>query len=396
MNPRLTSRVLMRLLVISMVLLAPSSLTDGCCMAPLDWKGRLGQNAQRGLVLHRDGVQDLLLQIKPYFKGEEGAPPYMAWVITVPSRPIAYAAKEVEPIEHASGVAKRVQRLAEWQWARRSRFDLAFIKKLFPSDSYGTAVDANALAAGSAHGLDVGPTRQVGPYTITPVHADAAHGVDALQDYLKDNEFPAEDPEELRWFATRNFTFLCIRVQPTAKESALASEPDLPPLAIRFETDTPYYPAKYSARQGDFRLELILCTDKPIETTTLRSKRNLLSAWRANFLNPWITAKGMTEVKTGLDTIDEPERWYVNRIQSSGFNRQNKDGSFSIHHWDNDLFFTLGDNDDAIGAWYYGDSKISRINRIWREHRYGIAVAALLLFLLARFVRRRLLRARTA
>ena len=388
MNPRLTPRWLIVLLVTSMVVIAPTSLSDGCCMAPESWQGQLGQKAQRGLILHRDGIQDLLLKIKPFFNGEEGAPPYMAWVITVPSRPLNYAAKEVGPIEEASAVSDRVQRLAEWQWARRSRFDLTFLEKMFRGARDETASGV-ALHTSNAHGLEIGTTRTVGPYTITPVHANNAHGVDALQNYLKENEFPAEDPEELRWFAARDFTFLCVRVQPPPNVTALAAEPELPPLAIRFQSDAPYYPAKYSARQGDFRLELILCTDRPLHRSALESNHTKLRARRSEFRNPWISAAGMKDVKTGLDALDEPGRWYVNRINSSGFNRQREDGSFPIHDWKDDVFFSLGTDDDAIGSWYYGDTKISRVNLLWREDRYAIAVWALLAFVLVRFVRRR-------
>jgi len=55
------------------------------------------------------------------------------------------------------------------------------------------------------------------------------------------------------------------RGHPEEGQTTLPVGKELPPLRVRFETDRPYYPLRYSSQQGDFTLRLYTLTDRAID-----------------------------------------------------------------------------------------------------------------------------------
>ena len=61
-----------------------------CCMVPVSYKGRIGQDAQEAVLIHDGDREELVLRINYRITG--GAmPDTFAWVITTPQEPDAYA-----------------------------------------------------------------------------------------------------------------------------------------------------------------------------------------------------------------------------------------------------------------------------------------------------------------
>ena len=61
----------------------------------------------------------------------------------------------------------------------------------------------------------------------------------------------------------KNFTFLCVKVSAAEGLDAVSSGGMLPPMHLSFESTQPYYPLKFSSRQGVFDVNLhVLTRDK--------------------------------------------------------------------------------------------------------------------------------------
>ena len=93
-------------------------------------------------------------------------------------------------------------------------------------------------------------------------------------------------------------------------------------------------------------------------------------------------------------TTREKQRWYVNRIESEGFNDASEGG---IAAWETDVFFKVGTIHDEIpGFWYYGDQEISWYERLVREHAMAFFVTMGMLFFLSLYIKVRINRKRAA
>ena len=225
---------------------------------------------------------------------------------------------------------------------------------------------------------EVIPVGKAGPFEFTAIESVGQDAVIELNTYLQSHGFPAQDATALTYFAENDFSFLCVRVAPPKGQPAFKQSLDLPPIVVGFETDEPFYPALFSASQGNFRLDLTLITDTPLKNIPLEYSRVRLGAERRSYvhlLNLW-------SVQTLPDVLQEPlserasvqpELWYVNRIESFGFN----EGDAAISSWDDDVFFKLGDYGDSVaGFWYYGDDDINPAEKFFREHALAIMVIA--------------------
>ena len=358
--------------VVLVGLCAVGPSADACCMVPLDYGGDVDQSAQQVALWHHEGHQELVVRVSPFFQGVEELPGYLAWVLTVPSKPMAYAVASRGIFDEARDLHRRLQDMAASQEARRSKFS-----NPFP----GATVDGAALLAPTgARGLDVSAPIRVGPYEITEVKARGAEALDALNDYLKERAFPQEDPAHMRWFVENDFTFLCIYILPPEGQSSLGKTLDLEPLQIGFKTPEPYYPGMFSSQQGNFGLKLTAFTSKPVARASLRSIRKKLHARTGTYDNLWTEqplADELSAVTDKASALASVPRWHVNRLSSRGFNAP--DRSPRISEWDGDVYFALGGAADQPPSWYYGDRAIGWPERFWREHRYAALVWLLLI-----------------
>ena len=323
---------------------------DGCCMVPRDYPGDVDQSSQQVVVLHHAGHQELVVRVRPFFREAEETPASLAWLVTTPSKPTAYDTADPAVFDEARALHKRLE----------AYYDAQEPKPLFPSCSLGAmapGADAEGKLA-TTWGVEVDPTVKVGPYTITPVRALGPDAVAGLNRYLEEHGFGTEDPEHLAWFAKHDYTFLCIRITPPEGAVSLGKHLDLVPLRVGFATERPYYPGMYSANQGNFGLELTTITSKPLSRGSLRfMRRKLHAGHKAENLFTDATLTGAFEpvAEAALGTKPAPERWYVNRYDSYGFNEKDAEGVPAILRWKEDVLWALGGEPDLPPSWYYGD-----------------------------------------
>lgn len=374
-----------------LVVLLFSARVSACCMVPLNFPGDVDQAQQQVLVMHRDGHQEMVIRVAPVFKGGGDGPLYMTWVLTVPSMPTGYREATQETLRAGADFHEQMFTLARRQWQARTRF---LFSELMPTLS--SAGGAPKLAE-----LNVGPTVRVGSYTITPVQAVGSGALEALNTWLRQNGFPTEDPGHMKYFVDNNFTFLCIYVTPPSGKT-LGSSAELPPLQVGFDCPEPYYPGKFSSRQGDFSLDLTVVTDKPLEMDALRARIAQLNAYsggRVELCNLWSVQPLPEQILAAMDGRINANagRWYVNRLVSRGFNPLGKDGQPAIASWNEDIFFPLGNHTDELpGFWYYGDEDIWFGERFFREHALAFMVLSGITLFSVLFWRSRRNRARNA
>lgn len=362
-----------------------------CCMVPFGYPGDVDQKSQQVLIVHRDGHQEMVIKISPFFKDTAQNPESLTWILTVPSTPTGYRVADAEVLKQGQDLHARLFALATEQWKSRTDF---FIPDFIPR------LSRSGFA--SARQLEVGEAVEVGPYTITPVRALGMPAFDALNVWLAENGFPREEPDHLRWFIDNNFTFLCIHIRPPQGKAATL---DLPPLQVGFASERAYYPAKFSSRQGDFGLELTIISDKPLEYEQLTAMRLRLDAFSRSSVqlhNLWSVQPLPEKVAplAGANAGSVP-RWFVNHLASHGFNGD-ENGRPAIKSWTEDVFFAFGGvRDELPGFWYYGDQQISWAERMFREHALaGIVTFSgtllLVLVLKGRQNRRRMLKEKQA
>ncbi|MBZ0138058.1 MAG: hypothetical protein K8I27_17005 [Planctomycetes bacterium] len=369
---------------------------NACCMAPRDYAGDVDQAKQKVVVVHRapsdggPGYQEMLIQVQPYFKDADTNPDYLAWVITVPNTPARYDLAEETALKVGPELHERLYQLARQQWADRTQFEWP---DWLPSN-------LEDRVAGKAGGVEEMPAVHVGPYTITPVRATGAEAVTSLNEYLDQRGLPQEDPAHLQYFIDNDFTFLCVHVTPPTGQATLGRSLHLPPLVLGFETAKPYYPGKFSSRQGNFALDLTIISDSTLQGPSYSAASRRLQAVEPGYVRlvNLYTLKGIPgDLAAALgDRVLEgaPSKWYVNRIQSPGFNAT-EDGKPAISIWEDDVFFTLGTVEDEIpGFWYYADDDIPFYEKWMREHAMAFMVIAGILLFSTLFIKTRINRRR--
>lgn len=224
--------------------LSAASRSDACCMPPKDYAGRIGQNGQKALLIHHDGREELILgidyHITPEITADTGKPgplpPNFAWIITVPNEPDAYAVADIKLFDDLS------------------KFTESLLPKPRDKDNWS---DGRITAPA---GVELGKRVQVGPYDIQPVRGVGPGAFDGLNTWLAANGFPTEDRDHMAWFIERNFTFLCVKVKPEEGKKEVGSGGPIPPLHLSFKSEKPYYPLKFSSRQGIFDVNIWLLT----------------------------------------------------------------------------------------------------------------------------------------
>jgi hypothetical protein len=301
--------------VAGVLLLAWSGPLFPCCMVPATYEGTIGQSAQEAVLFHANGREELILKINYRISGKT-LPDHFAWVITVPNQPDKYQVADPD-------IFKKV-----FEWAE------PLVRK--PSRSKGKS-DQDA---GDEGGLEIGKPVKVGPYTITPVKALGKKALGKLNDWLDTNGFPKEDPKHMAYFVKKKFTFLAVKFDPRKGQKTVDRAGGVPPLHLSFKSKSPYYPLRFSSRQGVFDVNLYVFTQKSFDY-----KGSGDSLRRINFpKNPRIK----TNVKVDPKTFPEPLKaayekskfkdfakpWYLNVIRVEEVNRGN-----AIAKWTKDIFF---------------------------------------------------------
>jgi hypothetical protein len=305
------------LALIGVLLLAAAGPLFPCCMVPATYKGTIKQSAQEAVLFHADGREELVLKINYKIIGKT-LPDRFAWVITVPNKPDKYQVADKD-------LFKKV-----FAWAEP--------RVRVPSRSKGGAGDDSDSDDGG--GLKIGKPVKVGPYTITPVQALGMKALGKLNDWLAKNRFPKEDPRHMAYFVKNKFTFLAVKFNPRKGHKTVERAGGVPPLHLSFKSKTPYYPLRFSSRQGVFDVNLYVLTKKPFDykgsSDSLR-RINWTQARRTR-QNVKVRADNFPKV---LKAVYQKSRfkkydgyWYLNVIRVERVNQNN-----AIAKWTKDIFF---------------------------------------------------------
>lgn len=311
-------------IILGLTLLASATPALACFHKAKSEHAKVGANSYKGLIFHADGHEELILGADLKVEGESLS--HLGWVLAVPKVPENYST-DVSP----------------------EVFNEAL--KLFPKKKPGRGT----LSFGGPEKSKSKPLKvtviKVGPYVIHQIETVGDQAVAALNGWFKKNGYDTKDEKSMRFFVERQYTYLCIRVNPSDPK-AFKKSSKLPPLRISFESQRPFFPLKFTSHQGVFDLDLIMFTKHPIDW--LRSDsvlKQLNTSVRASFG----TFKENRNVKTVLfkgslkklwQQIHKEKRlakvleWNLNYLQAYRVNRKDN----PISNWSEDIFFSLDRN----------------------------------------------------
>jgi hypothetical protein len=299
--------------LLGLLALACAAPVESCCMVPRDYKGTISQSSQEAVLFHHDGREELILKINYQIKGDT-LPDRFAWVITVPAEPDHYEVAD-------GGLFKEV-----FDWCE------TLTRGRGPNKGEG------GLSLG-AHGLVIGKPVRVGPYEIQPVKALGREALGALNAWLQSHGFPQEDPRHMVYFVDNQFTFLCVKFDPPRGQKTVAAEGGAVPLHLSFKSQRPYYPLRFSSRQGVFDVNLYVLTKKPFDF-----KQSGDSLRRINWVKgsapeniavaPRTFPKLLQDVYGKTRFKEDTGRWYLNILRTREVNKGN-----AIARWEDDIFF---------------------------------------------------------
>jgi hypothetical protein len=201
-----------------------------------EYEGSLEQTSQEGIIVYREGVEDLILKVT-----YRGKPQDFAWLIPFPSVP---------------GIFRESKELfAEL---------FAYVEHAIAEESRGGTFGCGKMKESEEAGVEVIARKTVGTYDTTTVR-ERARG--ALNKWLSENGYAElKDAEkELEHYRRRGWVFAAIKVREAV---AGQEEVDLHPLRFKFRTrkeDEMVYPLKLSVFQkAPLDVNLYIFTDSMI------------------------------------------------------------------------------------------------------------------------------------
>lgn len=208
------------LAIVLLMIAATPVLADGCFLAS-DPTEDIYEPAQKAVILHEDGREDLILQVK-----YEGDVDEFAWVVPVPAYPDVDVAQP----------------------------------EMFEELAYFTAVEAWETDGGffaclpASGGLDVSEVDvweedSVGIYEYAIL---SAADPQALVDWLNANgyPFPEEGAETIDHYVDKGWYFVALRINAAEAAEGLA-EGTVQPLRLSFDSDDIVYPLKITSLSSD-------------------------------------------------------------------------------------------------------------------------------------------------
>ncbi len=186
--------------------------------------------------------------------GEEPppVPSQLAWVLAVPSAPLAYHVVDNDAFDRTT------------YWARG-------LAATPPMGRTGGGGGSDGIG-----GLEVGETVHVGEYDVTPIQADAEQAATALNTWLRRNHFPQADETAVSAYAGEGATFLAVKARVPRGTSTM----ELRPVGIAFRTDEIVLPIRLSATDDPFGLSAVVVTTRVPELSGQLSSGLVASALR--------------------------------------------------------------------------------------------------------------------
>ena len=351
-------RVILTLMLTTLIVTSP---VHSCMMVPRAFQGRISQNRQQAILVQKGDRQELVLQVNYKIEGRKNLPEQFAWIVTTPTEPDNYRVTSNSTITDTS------------RWSR--------LITMPPRPDSRSLTDSRAEESAvsiAPNSIELGRRVKIGPYDVQPVRARGLEALGALNEWLKENGFPTEDPDHMAYFVQNNFTFCCIKVSPKQEGEGpilTSTRGKLPPLQLSFESSSLYYPLKFSSRQGVFDVELTTLTAEPVDVkASAGALKNLNWRPRASRSNVMVDAEHLPKELTKIISTGEvgaTDTWYVNRFECHDVNRGD-----SIATWKSDVF--LRTNEKLAGTRLQDISvePIKQNNQLWK---LGAAFTALLL-----------------
>jgi hypothetical protein len=343
----------MRTILTAVLLTAISmNLSLACCMLPATYEGTISQNAHEAVLIHHNGREELVLRIDYHIEGAT-MPDQFAWVITVPHEPDNYALADAELFEEMFDLSESLLRP---QIDNRS---LGLLDKTMPSEP------------AIPNGVELGMRVQVGPYDIQPVRGVGANALTGLNNWLKKNNFPTEDPAHMKYFVDGKFTFLAVRIAPPKDKKTVGSGGKVPPLHLSFKTEKPYYPLRFSSRQGVFDVNLHVLTKTKLDYKVSDSVLRQINWTNTEFVRNYkLQAKQMPETLKDLMKKTTFRKktgfWYFNNIRGDRVNRKEN----LIANWKTDVFFNGQPKEsaaDTVSQEQSNSNRVARRDRRWKQ-----------------------------
>ncbi|MEM7384220.1 MAG: DUF2330 domain-containing protein, partial [Verrucomicrobiota bacterium] len=165
---------------------------------------------------------------------------------------------------------------------------------------------------------------------------------EGLNSWLKKNGFPTEDPDHMKYFVEKGFTFLAIKVNPMKGESAVKKAGEAVPLHLSFRSEQPYYPLRFSSRQGQFDLNLYVFTSEKFDFRKSKGQLAKLN-WNPPAHQKTNVKASSSDLPASLKEalekaapgIQHRKSWKANLIRTSRVNKGK-----SIAAWKEDVFFS--------------------------------------------------------
>jgi hypothetical protein len=221
------------------------ALSAACIHAYAPQPVAVGQTKQTALLIHQDGVEDLIINV-----GYRAEAPVerLAWVLPVPNVPTRYRTADSALFDEL------------YSWVELQR------KPPLPR-----GLRTLSTSSAQAVGLTVLDSVRTGPYQIQPLQATGDAGIAALTTWMTSNGFTPIPREQLSYYVERRWTFLAVRIDSVSEK--LDAEGGLPPLHVRFASEQAVYPLKLSTHMGEFPVRLYLVTKESLAPSDFETAR---------------------------------------------------------------------------------------------------------------------------
>lgn len=197
------------------------------------------QLAQQAIIVHHNGFEDLIINVKYRFRGPGQNPDNLAWLIPTPHTPISY--KVADPAIFKEAL------------------------KIFPhtNTTYRTRILRKARKPKKApRQIKLLDLVQVGNYKIQPIVTTGPQAATELNEWLSKNGYGTVPIKNMSWYLKKKWTFLAIKMIHKGQTKGMPDIGEFKPLHLRFKSKKIIYPLKFSSHQGVFNVSLFVITSK--------------------------------------------------------------------------------------------------------------------------------------
>ncbi|MBL7647034.1 MAG: DUF2330 domain-containing protein [Candidatus Hydrogenedentes bacterium] len=219
--------------------LSPVAWADGGFLSKAE-KAAMAEPVQKAVLLFRDGVEDLILQVKYEGEGDE-----FAWLVPLPARPEVTVAEE--------GLFEEIEAYV----AERSKWKVYYD----PPRYLSRGMLGGGRIGAAEEAVTVHEFKRVGVYEIAVLEADSAE--DLLR-WCKDHGYHVNTKarEVLKSYVDKGWIFTAMRIHPEAsgrKADRGLSRGTIQPVHFTFPTHEAVYPLRISSiNEGATNVELYL------------------------------------------------------------------------------------------------------------------------------------------